>query len=218
MAQDLTPEGKTQRYRPRAYRPAPAASLRDFCSGAYSAIASSAALREAQGRDAGELETRRGRHHCRLGLGRKPTGDKRPRVIDYPEATLPSTSKSDRGAIRIDSMGHLAPHKSIPVQFCVFICTGETYKNVVKMTFAKGASLEDPSGLLPQNILHQFECLPICNRGRNRVQSYKWVCEGGCFQELWDDRGGGYVYSAKSLAIRTSVCSCDDHTIGEFRS
>ena len=25
------------------------------------------------------------------------------------------------------------------------ICTGETYKNVVKMTFAKGASLEDPS-------------------------------------------------------------------------
>ena len=27
------------------------------------------------------------------------------------------------------------------------ICTGETYKNVVKMTFAKGASLEDPSRL-----------------------------------------------------------------------
>lgn len=27
------------------------------------------------------------------------------------------------------------------------ICTGETYKKVVKMTFAKGASLEDPSGL-----------------------------------------------------------------------
>jgi hypothetical protein len=27
------------------------------------------------------------------------------------------------------------------------ICTGETYKNVVKMTFAKGAALEDPDGL-----------------------------------------------------------------------
>jgi hypothetical protein len=27
------------------------------------------------------------------------------------------------------------------------ICTGETYKHVVKMTFAKGAALEDPSGL-----------------------------------------------------------------------
>ena len=27
------------------------------------------------------------------------------------------------------------------------ICTGETYKHVVKMTFAKGASLKDPAGL-----------------------------------------------------------------------
>ena len=27
------------------------------------------------------------------------------------------------------------------------ICTGETYKSVVKLTFAKGASLEDPKGL-----------------------------------------------------------------------
>jgi len=27
------------------------------------------------------------------------------------------------------------------------ICTGETYKNVVKMTFAKGAALKDPSRL-----------------------------------------------------------------------
>jgi hypothetical protein len=27
------------------------------------------------------------------------------------------------------------------------VCTGETYKNAVKMTFAKGAALQDPSGL-----------------------------------------------------------------------
>jgi hypothetical protein len=27
------------------------------------------------------------------------------------------------------------------------VCTGETYKNAVKMTFAKGAALKDPSGL-----------------------------------------------------------------------
>ncbi len=27
------------------------------------------------------------------------------------------------------------------------VCTGETYKSVVKMTFAKGAALEDPAGL-----------------------------------------------------------------------
>jgi hypothetical protein len=32
------------------------------------------------------------------------------------------------------------------------ICTGETYKAVVKMTFAKGASLEDPSGLFNSSL------------------------------------------------------------------
>jgi len=32
------------------------------------------------------------------------------------------------------------------------ICTGETYKNVVKMTFAKGASLEDPSSLFNSSL------------------------------------------------------------------
>ena len=32
------------------------------------------------------------------------------------------------------------------------ICTGETYKNVVKMTFAKGASVEDPSGLFNSSL------------------------------------------------------------------
>ncbi|ASW90397.1 DUF1801 domain-containing protein [Mycobacterium marseillense] len=32
------------------------------------------------------------------------------------------------------------------------ICTGETYKNVVKMTFAKGASLQDPAGLFNSSL------------------------------------------------------------------
>jgi hypothetical protein len=32
------------------------------------------------------------------------------------------------------------------------ICTGETYKNVVKMTFFKGASLKDPSGLFNSSL------------------------------------------------------------------
>lgn len=32
------------------------------------------------------------------------------------------------------------------------ICTGETYKNAVKMTFAKGASLQDPSGLFNSSL------------------------------------------------------------------
>jgi hypothetical protein len=32
------------------------------------------------------------------------------------------------------------------------ICTGETHKSVVKMTFAKGASLEDPAGLFNSSL------------------------------------------------------------------
>ncbi len=32
------------------------------------------------------------------------------------------------------------------------ICTGETYKSIVKMTFAKGASLEDPAGLFNSSL------------------------------------------------------------------
>ena len=32
------------------------------------------------------------------------------------------------------------------------ICTGETYKNVVKLTFARGASLADPSGLFNSSL------------------------------------------------------------------
>src|SRR6202046_617294 len=32
------------------------------------------------------------------------------------------------------------------------VCTGEAYKSVVKMTFAKGASLEDPSGLFNSSL------------------------------------------------------------------
>jgi hypothetical protein len=32
------------------------------------------------------------------------------------------------------------------------ICTGETYKNAVKMTFAKGAALEDPKGLFNSSL------------------------------------------------------------------
>ena len=32
------------------------------------------------------------------------------------------------------------------------ICTGETYKETVKMTFAKGASLEDPTGLFNSSL------------------------------------------------------------------
>ncbi|OOG45900.1 DUF1801 domain-containing protein [Rhodanobacter sp. C01] len=43
--------------------------------------------------------------------------------------------------------------RGVPVWYHAgMICTGETYKNAVKMTFAKGASLEDPSGLFNSSL------------------------------------------------------------------
>jgi hypothetical protein len=43
--------------------------------------------------------------------------------------------------------------RGVPVWYCDgMICTGETYKSVVKVTFAKGASLQDPSGLFNSSL------------------------------------------------------------------
>jgi hypothetical protein len=43
--------------------------------------------------------------------------------------------------------------RGVPVWYCDgMICTGETYKSVVKLTFAKGASLADPSRLFNSSL------------------------------------------------------------------
>ena len=43
--------------------------------------------------------------------------------------------------------------RGVPVWYHAgIVCTGESYKKVVKMTFAKGASLEDPSGLFNSSL------------------------------------------------------------------
>jgi hypothetical protein len=43
--------------------------------------------------------------------------------------------------------------RGVPVwEHAGIICTGETYENVVKMTFAKGASLDDPAGLFNSSL------------------------------------------------------------------
>jgi hypothetical protein len=43
--------------------------------------------------------------------------------------------------------------RGVPVwEHAGIICTGESYKNVVKLTFANGASLEDPSGLFNSSL------------------------------------------------------------------
>src|SRR4051812_2912037 len=43
--------------------------------------------------------------------------------------------------------------RGVPVwSYDGMVCTGETYKSVVKLTFAKGASLKDPSGLFNSSL------------------------------------------------------------------
>lgn len=43
--------------------------------------------------------------------------------------------------------------RGVPIwEHAGIICTGETYKEVVKMTFAKGASLDDPKGLFNSSL------------------------------------------------------------------
>jgi len=57
-----------------------------------------------------------------------------PEIVEewkWPRATSPGTPVFSHGGI---------------------VCTGETYKNVVKMTFAKGAALPDPSGLFNSSL------------------------------------------------------------------
>ena len=59
-----------------------------------------------------------------------------------------------RGLIRQADPGVVEEWKwSIPVwSHDGLICTGETYKKVVKLTFAKGTSLDDPSGLFNSSL------------------------------------------------------------------
>lgn len=44
-------------------------------------------------------------------------------------------------------------HRGVPVwEHAGIICTGETYKNYVKLTFAKGAALDDPAGVFNSSL------------------------------------------------------------------
>jgi hypothetical protein len=62
-------------------------------------------------------------------------------MTDLPEST------------RFAMQSRRSARRGVPVwSHAGMICTGETYKNVVKMTFAKGASLEDPSGLFNSSL------------------------------------------------------------------
>lgn len=69
--------------------------------------------------------------------------------------------------------------RGVPVwEHAGILCTGETYKTVVKMTFARGASLEDPSGLFNASLegntrraidLHEGDTAAAANNGEKKA-------------------------------------------------
>ena len=65
--------------------------------------------------------------------------------------------------------------RGVPVWYHAgMICTGETYKNVVKITFAKGASLEDPSGLFNSSLEGNVRrAIDIHESGKIDEEAYK---------------------------------------------
>ena len=69
-----------------------------------------------------------------LAKARKIVHEAAPEIVEewkWAKATSPGTPVWSRGGI---------------------VCTGETYKNIVKMTFAKGAALKDPAGLFNSSL------------------------------------------------------------------
>src|SRR6267142_1283423 len=65
-----------------------------------------------------------------------------------------ATTKGESPSWLIDArIKELDDWRGVPVwSHDGLICTGETYKSVVKLTFAKGASLKDPSGLFNSSL------------------------------------------------------------------
>lgn len=56
--------------------------------------------------------------------------------------------QADQGVVEETKWRKPSNPAGVPVWSCKgIVCTGETYRDKVKLTFAKGASLEDPSGL-----------------------------------------------------------------------
>jgi hypothetical protein len=85
----------------------------------------------------------------------KKSGSKEGKGGDSPSALIDARIKelSDWRGETLARVRTLIKQAGVPVwSHAGIICTGETYKNVVKMTFAKGASLEDPSGLFNSSL------------------------------------------------------------------
>lgn len=86
-----------------------------------------------------------------MGTGSAQIDEKIKQLSDWRGETLAKVRKIIRNAdpeIVEEWKWAKATSPGVPVfSHAGIVCTGETYKNVVKMTFAKGAALADPSGL-----------------------------------------------------------------------
>ena len=93
------------------------------------------------------------------GSMQEKAGDSPARLIDARIRELSDWRGETLGRVRI-LIKQAVPEvveewkwRGVPVwSHAGIICTGETYKNVVKMTFARGASLEDPAGLFNSSL------------------------------------------------------------------
>jgi hypothetical protein len=89
----------------------------------------------------------------------KPANDSPARLIDARIAELGDWRGAMLGRVRAlikDAVPGVVEEwkwRGVPVwQHDGIICTGETYKAVVKLTFAKGAALDDPAGLFNSSL------------------------------------------------------------------
>ena len=80
------------------------------------------------------------------------------------------------------------------------ICTGETYKNVVKMTFAKGAALKDPSRLFNSSLEGNTRRAIDLHEGDKIDEAALKRCEGSCRTAPWRRSSSGC--SCKSRRCR----------------
>src|SRR5438093_1323857 len=92
------------------------------------------------------------------------------------------------------------------------ICTGETYKSVVKLTFAKGASLKDPSGLFNSSLDGNTRRTSRTDTSRTRraaILSTRRTLQLSCPCGTWSGSdasarpaGGTVRYRSRPLCLR----------------
>jgi hypothetical protein len=78
------------------------------------------------------------------------SGDWRATMLDHLRATI---LDADHDIVETRKWHKPTNPDGVPVWECGgIICTGETYRDKVKLTFAKGAKLDDPSGLFNSSL------------------------------------------------------------------